>query len=239
MRKQILSVNNVQASYGAVQALRGCSLAVDHGEVVVLLGANGAGKTTMLRVVSGMLSPALGSVELSGINSIGRRPHELARKGLLHLPEGRGTLPSMSVEENLRIAFDIRPSSISFKAAVETVYTQYPRLGQRRKQAAGSMSGGEQQMLALARALINPPELLLIDEPSLGLSPAMVKEAYHSMRHLKEMGVAMLLVEQSINKALEFADRAYVLRHGKIVLSGLSHELSKDPRMMEHYIGSH
>lgn len=193
----------------------------------------------MLRVVSGMLPASTGAVRFTGRNVASKRPHELAKAGLLHLPEGRGTLPSMTVEENLRIAFDIRKSTMPFKEAVEHVYQQYPRLAQRRNQAAGSMSGGEQQMLALARALINPPDLLLIDEPSLGLSPAMVKEAYRSMRALKQQGVAMLLVEQSMHTALEFSDRAYVLRHGQIVLTGPSQELGKDPKMMEHYVGSH
>lgn len=239
MPEKILAVSAIHAAYGAVQALRGCSFEVNRGEAVALLGANGAGKTTMLRVISGMLAPSGGKVEVFGHGVAGKRPHELAKAGLLHLPEGRGTLPSMTVEENLRVAYDIRPSEQGFKQAAEAVYSQYPRLAQRRRQAAGSMSGGEQQMLALARALVNPPTLLLIDEPSLGLSPAMVKEAYESMAELRRRGVAMLLVEQNSRKALGLVDRAVVLRHGEIVLTGSSRELIDDPKMMEHYVGSH
>lgn len=239
MSDALLSIRDVHASYGAVQALRGASLEIAAGEVVALLGANGAGKTTMLRVISGMLRPSAGHVDFARTSALGRRPHELAYAGLLHLPEGRGTLSSMSVEDNLRIAYEVRPSPEPFSTALEQVYEQYPRLSQRRKQAAGSMSGGEQQMLALARALMNPPALLLVDEPSLGLSPLMVQEAYHSMRRLRDRGVAMLLVEQSTQTALGLADRAYVLRHGKVVLSGASTELSRDAQMMEYYVGAH
>ncbi|HEY8578683.1 MAG TPA: ABC transporter ATP-binding protein [Beijerinckiaceae bacterium] len=237
MPEPVLSAEDLSVSYGAVQALRGCSLHIDPHEVVTVIGANGAGKTTLLRALSNMIPARSGSVQYLGAPLGKRGPHRLAREGLLHLPEGRGVLGTMTVLDNIRLAYDIRPSDRSFAEAADDVFACFPRLAERRNQKAGSMSGGEQQMLALSRAVVNKPDVLLIDEPSLGLSPLMVKEAYRILRLFKERGMAILLVEQNVRVALAFAHRAYVLRQGAIVMQGESRALLSDPEVLRHYLG--
>jgi branched-chain amino acid transport system ATP-binding protein len=234
----LLAAQDLDVRYGPIQALRGCSLAVGRGETVAVVGANGAGKTTLLRALSAMLPLHAGRISFRGQVVHGRAPHRLARDGLLHVPEGRGVLGTLSVFDNLRISYDIRPCPRSFDDAVADVFARFPRLAERRDQRAGNMSGGEQQMLALARAVINPPEILLLDEPSLGLSPVMVREAYRILRGFKEQAMTILLVEQNVRLALRFADRAYVLKQGQFVLDGPSERLMSDPSMLDYYLGA-
>lgn len=237
--RPLVEVRDLSVSYGRIEAVRGISLTVARGEVVAVVGANGAGKTTLLRTLSGLVRPRAGEVHVCGHDARSVSPHKLAYDGMLHVPEGRGTLQTLSVLDNLRIAYDIRPSTQAFDAALAAVYQRFPRLAERQTQQAGNLSGGEQQMLALARAVINRPELLLLDEPSLGLSPLMVFEAYRTLRALKDEGLTILLVEQNVKLALRFADRAYVLRQGRIVREGRSEELLHDPDFAAHYLGTH
>ena len=234
----VLSISELHVGYGPIKAVRGCSLDVAKGECVAVIGANGAGKTTLLRALSAMLKPDQGSIAFQGRPVQGRAPHDLARAGMLHIPEGRGTLGTMSVWENLRVAYDIRPCAHGFEEGLSRAFTLFPRLGERREQVAGNLSGGEQQMLALARAIVNPPEILLLDEPSLGLSPRMVSEAYRALRAFRDGGMTILLVEQNVRLALRFAHRGHVLKQGRIVLSGPSGELLENPTLLSHYLGS-
>jgi branched-chain amino acid transport system ATP-binding protein len=238
MPELILAVEDLHVGYGPIKAVRGCSLTVASSEVVAIIGANGAGKTTLLRALCNMLPASAGSIRFLGEDIRGVPVDRLARKGMLHVPEGRGVLGSLKVAENLRISYDIRPAERSFDEAAADVFAYFPRLKERRDQRAGSMSGGEQQMLALARAIINPPAILLIDEPSLGLSPIMVKEAYRVLRSLRERNMTILLVEQNVRAALRFAQRAYVLKQGQIVLDGESAALLSNPEILQHYLGS-
>jgi branched-chain amino acid transport system ATP-binding protein len=233
----ILQVDDLYVGYGPIKAVRGCSLTLDAGETVAVVGANGAGKTTFLRAICNVLPHESGSVSFLGAPTAGAKAHDLARRGLLHIPEGRGTLGRLTVRENLRIAYDVRPSATAFEAALERVFGRFPRLRERHDQLAGTLSGGEQQMLALARALINPPRLLLVDEPSLGLAPALVEEAFAVLRDFHAEGIAVLLVEQNVYSALGLARRAYVLRQGEIVMQGESAKLLADAEMLKHYLG--
>jgi branched-chain amino acid transport system ATP-binding protein len=235
---KVLEVRAVHASYGPIKAVRGVSLDVRPGESVAVIGANGAGKTTLLRAISGMIPQVTGDVLFAGSQVRGHRSHALARAGLLHVPEGRGTLPSLSVAENLRLAWEVRKAEVPFAQALQRACEVFPRLGERLAQRAGTLSGGEQQMLALARAIMNPPRLLLVDEPSLGLSPLMVFEAYRALRRFQDEGMAILLVEQNMQQALRFAHRAYVLKQGELVAEGASEQLLAEPGMLEHYLGS-
>lgn len=235
----LLQARGLKVSYGRIEALRGVDLAIRRGQVVAVVGANGAGKTTLLRALSGLVPAEAGDMQVCGLDVRQAGTHQLARSGLLHVPEGRGTLQTLSVMDNLRIAHNIRPSSQSFESALAKVIELLPRLGERRDQLAGNLSGGEQQMLALARAVINRPAILLLDEPSLGLSPLMVTEAYRILRSFKDEGLTILLVEQNVKLALRFADWACVLRQGRIVREGLSEELLEDPDFVRHYLGTH
>jgi branched-chain amino acid transport system ATP-binding protein len=235
----LIDARDIHVSYGRIEALKGVSLSVGSGEVVAVVGANGAGKTTLLRTLSDMIPTQSGSVLMCGLPLPYGGPHKLARHGLLHIPEGRGTLQTLTVLDNLQIAFDVRPTKDTFESALKEVYRHFPRLEERCGQLAGNLSGGEQQMLALARAIINRPRLLLLDEPSLGLSPRMVSEAYRTLRDLKAQGLTILLVEQNVKLALRFADRAYVLRQGRVVRQGLCQELLQDPNFVAHYLGTH
>jgi len=233
----LLSVAALDAGYGAVQVLRGLSLHVDAGEAVVVLGANGAGKTTTLRAISGMI-PAKGEVTFEGASVLGKRPDELLRVGIAHVPQGRGTIVDLTVEENLRIgAYSRRDPEID--ADVDRWCGVFPRLGERRDQIAGAMSGGEQQMLAIARALMSRPRLLLLDEPSLGLAPLVTQEVFARVAEIvRDTSTAVLLVEQNANLALEFAQRGYVLEAGTIVGEGSAEQLRNDESIRKAYLGS-
>lgn len=236
MSEYVLEVSGLKAGYGIVEVLFGIDLVIGRGEVVVVLGANGAGKTTTLRAISGMIA-SKGSVQFEGRNVSGIRPDQLLRRGVAHVPQGRGTITALTVEENLRIGAFVRKDK-EVNADIERWYEMFPRLGERRTQLAGSMSGGEQQMLAIARALMSRPKLLLLDEPSLGLAPLVTKEVFDNLRQITENSdTSVLLVEQNANLALDFAARAYVLEAGHIVVSGSAAELQGDSAIQKAYLG--
>jgi len=237
MTKPILSVDRLSAGYGPIRALRGVSLEVREGETVAVVGANGAGKTSLMRAISGILPISGGTVRFDGLPAGKLKAHALARAGMLHVPEGRGTLQTMRVRENLRLAWEIRPTDVPLREALQKVYARFPRLEERSEQLAGNLSGGEQQMLSVARAIINRPRLLLLDEPSMGLSPLFTNEVFKALTEIRDAGVAILIVEQNVSKALQLAHRAMVLTHGEIALEGSARELASDPRVMESYMG--
>ncbi len=242
MSEPILDVQDVHAGYGTSEVLVGLSLRVERGAVAALIGANGAGKTTALRAISGQLPARRGRIVLDGTPVGGRAPSRVARLGLAHSPEGRRVFAPLSVEDNLLLgAFPRLPKLAGARAAaaqdLERVYALFPILGTRRAQAAGTLSGGEQQMLALGRALMARPKIILLDEPSMGLAPVVVQEVFATLRRLKDAGTTLLLVEQFAKKALELADYAYVLEHGRIVLEGTPAVLRADPRVTAAYLG--
>jgi branched-chain amino acid transport system ATP-binding protein len=234
----LLRVSELRAGYGAVRVLHGLDFSVEPGEVVVILGANGAGKTTTLRAVSGMIS-AHGRVELEGTSMLGRRPDQLAAAGIAHVPQGRGTIVDLSVDDNLRVGAYRRRGRDGIDADIERWYQAFPVLGQRRQQLAGSMSGGEQQMLAIARAIMARPRLVLLDEPSLGLAPLVTRQLFETLGALnKEQGISLLVVEQNANLALGIAARGYVLETGVIVASGHAEDLAGNDEVRRAYLGA-
>jgi branched-chain amino acid transport system ATP-binding protein len=232
----LLEVEGLEAGYGPVEVLRGMSFNVDAGEVVVILGANGAGKTTTIRAISGMIG-VRGKVEVDGHSVAGKAPEEIVRRGVAHVPQGRGTFVDLTVEENLRLgAFTRKDDEVA--SDLDRWYEVFPRLRERRDQSAGSMSGGEQQMLAIARAAMSRPRLLLLDEPSLGLAPLVTQELFRQLQMLnQEDGMALLVVEQNANLALSIAERGYVLEAGTIVVSGSAAELQADESVRKAYLG--
>ncbi|MER5626766.1 ABC transporter ATP-binding protein [Streptosporangium sp. NPDC002544] len=231
-----LAVTGLTAGYGSLIVLRDLTFHVEPGEIVVILGANGAGKTTTLRALSGEI-PAEGAIELADRQVGGLRADQRARLGIGHVPEGRGTFVDLTVEENLRLGAYHRPAR-EVPGAMERWFEVFPQLAERRGQLAGSMSGGEQQMLAVARALMGAPKLLLLDEPSMGLAPMLVAELFRSLAEMnRQTGTAMLLVEQNAELALSIADRAYVLEHGRIVSTGTAEELRGDDSIRRAYLG--
>jgi branched-chain amino acid transport system ATP-binding protein len=234
--RALLDVSGLRAGYGAVRVLQGLDFTVGEGEVVVILGANGSGKTTTLRAVSGMID-AQGHVEFDGRDLVGRRSDQIAQAGIGHVPQGRGTIVDLTVDDNLRAgAYRRRDSDIA--RDIEAWYEAFPRLGQRRGQQAGTMSGGEQQMLAIARAMMARPKLVLLDEPSLGLAPLVTQELFRKLEELnREQGVSMLIVEQNAALALGIARRGYVLETGAIVVSGTAAELAGNDDVQRAYLG--
>lgn len=238
----MLIVENIHAGYGSSEVLQGASLQVQQGKVVALIGANGAGKTTTMRAISGIVKPTKGRVLLNGKAVQGYATSRIAKLGLAHSPEGRKVFGPLSVEDNLLLgAFNHLPMFFGFrsKAAseLEKVYELFPRLRERREQSAGTLSGGEQQMLAIGRALMAKPKVILLDEPSMGLAPVIVQEVFNIIRRLKESGTTLLLVEQFAKSALEVADYAYVMEHGRIALEGTPADLHKDDRVLAAYLG--
>jgi branched-chain amino acid transport system ATP-binding protein len=235
--KPLLEVADLAAGYGPVRVLHGISFTVQPAEVVVILGANGAGKTTTLRALSGMLRGVRGRIELLGAPLLGRRPESIARLGVAHVPQGRGTFRELSVEDNLRLgAYARRDQHV--REDVDEWYSIFPRLGERRHQQAGSMSGGEQQMLAIARALMSRPVLLLLDEPSMGLAPLVTQELFERLGELnRSLGISMLVVEQNANLALQIARRGYVLETGRIITQGSAAELEGNDEVRRAYLG--
>ena len=232
----ILKVDNINVYYGAIHAIKGISFEVNEGEIVTLIGANGAGKSTTLQTVSGLLRSRTGSIEFNGENISHVPAHKLVYKGLAQVPEGRHIFLQMSVEENLEMgAFTQKNAGID--ADIESVYEQFPRLRERKKQIAGTLSGGEQQMLAMGRALMSHPKLLMLDEPSMGLAPILVEQIFDIIRQLHKNGTTILLVEQNAQMALSVADRAYVLETGKITLSGTGKELAESDEVRKAYLG--
>lgn len=235
----ILELNNVHTYYGNIHALKGVSLAVEEGEIVTLIGANGAGKTTTLRAITGLLKPRQGSVHLHQLDLLPLKPHEIVYKGVAMVPEGRGVFARLSVFENLDMGAYSRKDKDGVRQDMEHMFTIFPRLKERRKQVAGTLSGGEQQMLAIARALMARPSLLLLDEPSMGLAPILVDEIFKIIQEINAQGTSILLVEQNALLALSIANRGYVLETGRIVLQGKGQELLHDPTVISAYLGGH
>jgi branched-chain amino acid transport system ATP-binding protein len=232
----VLQLAGVHAAYGLVRVLHGIDLEVREGEVVVVLGANGAGKTTTMRAICGMVDTS-GSIELHGKEITGKKSADVARLGVAHVPQGRGTFADLTVEDNLQVGAFVRKDK-EIRSDIERWYDVFPVLGQRREQQAGTLSGGEQQMLAVARALMGRPRLLLLDEPSLGLAPMIVQSVFRNLQSIREeFGTTMLVVEQNANLALGIADRGYVIEAGRIVLSGTADELSSDDAVRAAYLG--
>lgn len=237
MPEPILELVDLRVSYGKVQALHGISLTVNAGEVVALLGTNGAGKSTTLRAISGILPPNNGSIRFRGRDLAGRRADEVLRAGISHCPEERHVWPEMTVEENLELGGYLLRDAAEVRMRVDKAFDRFPRLRERRRQLAGTLSGGEQQMLAIGRALISEPSLLLLDEPSLGLSPLLSREVMQTVAELRTHGVTILLVEQNVYNALSVANRAYVLETGRIVASDSAEALLGNEDVLRAYLG--
>jgi branched-chain amino acid transport system ATP-binding protein len=234
----MLTVSNIDVFYDQIQALHGVSFEVRQGEIVTLIGSNGAGKSTTLKTISGLLRAKQGVISYRG-GDITRAPTDaLVRMGISHCPEGRRIFGSLTVRENLRLGAYARRDKAEIKKDIENVFTIFERLRERRNQLAGTLSGGEQQMLAIGRALLSRPKLLLLDEPSLGLAPLLVREIFRNLQRIRDDGVTILLVEQNAHLALEIADRAYVLETGSVVMEGEASEVAKNPRVKEAYLGA-
>lgn len=237
-KEHLLEVQDIDVYYGPIQALRGISLHVNAGERVALVGANGAGKTTTLRAISGMMAPRNGEILLEGNPIQGKRPFEVVEAGVAHLPEGRELFTGLSVEENLRCGFwSKRRSHLSFQTQRDRVMDMFPILRERARQASGTLSGGEQQMLGVARALMSDPKLLIVDELSLGLAPIIVEDLFQILEDVHRAGTAVVIVEQFVHMALGNTDRAYVLSKGEVVLEGRSADLLADPKLIASYLG--
>lgn len=232
----MLKVDNINVYYGAIHAIKNVSFQVNEGEIVTLIGANGAGKSTILKTISGLLHTKTGSVSFQDHNLKSAPPHKIVEMGIAHVPEGRRVFSRMSVEENLEMGAFTQPND-SVNAAIEHVYERFPRLKERRKQVAGTLSGGEQQMLAMGRAMMSEPKLLMLDEPSMGLAPILVEQIFEIIQNLHKAGTTILLVEQNAQAALSVADRGYVLETGKIVTTGTGAELLSSPAIKKAYLG--
>ncbi len=233
----MLKVENIDVYYDKIHAIKDVSFTVKQGEVVTLIGANGAGKTTILKTISKILEPTRGVVLFEGEPLSKLLPHQLVYLGMAHVPEGRRVFAQMTVKENLEMGAYIRKDKSSMKADYDQIFTYFPRLKERMNQPSGTLSGGEQQMLAIGRALMSKPKLLLLDEPSMGLAPLLVKEIFNIVQTIKKQGTTILLVEQNANQALQVADRAYVLETGKIIKSGNAIELLEDDSIKKAYLG--
>ncbi|HLA12506.1 MAG TPA: ABC transporter ATP-binding protein [Pyrinomonadaceae bacterium] len=233
----MLTLENVSVNYGAIEALTGISLHVEKGEVVTLIGANGAGKTTTLRTITGLLQPREGRVSFEGEDISGKPTHKLVARGISMSPEGRGVFANLSVRENLQMGAYLNKNRHQVSEDMSHVFQMFPRLKERETQKAGTLSGGEQQMLAIGRALMSRPRLLLLDEPSLGLAPLVVHTIFEAIDEIRGKGTTILLVEQNAHAALGHSDRAYVLETGRIVMEGPSKDLAADPRIKEAYLG--
>ncbi len=235
---KMLHVQDLNVHYGSIHAIHGISLDVDEGEVVSLIGANGAGKTTILHTITGIKKATSGSVELCGTNLLTTEPHKIVGLGMAHVPEGRHVFTQMTVEENLEMGAFTAKDKSHIQEDLQNVYRRFPRLEERRGQLAGTLSGGEQQMLAMGRALMSRPKILLLDEPSMGLSPLLVKEIFLIIQELNQNGMTILLVEQNAKMALSIANRAYVLETGKVVMEGRAKDLLEDDSVRKAYLGA-
>ena len=233
----MLTLENISVSYGAISALKGVSMHVEQGEVITLIGANGAGKTTTLRTITGLLAPREGRVLFEGAEISGTPTHQLVARGIAMSPEGRGVFANLTVRENLQMGAYLKKNKREIQEDMENGFRLFPRLKEREQQKAGTLSGGEQQMLAMARALMSRPRLLLLDEPSLGLAPLVVHTIFEAIEEIRGKGTTILLVEQNAHAALGHSDRAYVLETGRIVMEGPSKQLAADPRIKEAYLG--
>jgi branched-chain amino acid transport system ATP-binding protein len=233
----VLVLDDVHARYGAIAALRGISIKVERGEMVALIGANGAGKTTTLVTIAGVLRPTQGSITFEGRSIIGQSPEDIVRKGLALVPEGRHIFPALTVEENLRLGAAIRGDREAIQRDVDEMCQRFPILGERLRQPGGTLSGGEQQQLAIARGLMSRPKLLMLDEPSLGLAPMLVGEIFELVAQLRETGVTILLVEQNVERTLEIADRVYLMNTGQVEFEGTAGELRQRVDIASAYLG--
>ncbi|MFW6718817.1 ABC transporter ATP-binding protein [Streptomyces sp. MAR4 CNY-716] len=233
----LLQVEDLKVAYGKIEAVKGISFSVQSGEVVTLIGTNGAGKTTTLRTLSGLLKPSGGKIFFDGTPLNGVGAHKIVAMGLAHSPEGRRLFPRLTITENLQLGAFLRKDSAGIEQDITMCYDLFPILGERRKQAAGTLSGGEQQMLAMGRALMSRPKLLMLDEPSMGLSPIMMQKIMETIRELKSQGTTILLVEQNAQAALSIADHGHVMEVGKVVLSGTGEELLHDESVRKAYLG--
>jgi branched-chain amino acid transport system ATP-binding protein len=234
----MLDVRGLRAGYGKIEVLRDVSIKVEQGQIVTLIGANGAGKTTLLKTVSGLIRPAAGTIAFEGVSLVRRPAHKIVQLGMSHVPEGRAILKRMTVLDNLRMGAYLRRDT-EIEGDIGAVFARFPALAERRAQLAANLSGGEQQMLAIGRALVARPRLLLLDEPSLGLAPKFVTRILQTLIDLKREGKTILLVEQNARKALQIADHGYVMERGRIVLSGTGESLLNDPQVQETYLGQH
>jgi branched-chain amino acid transport system ATP-binding protein len=235
--KVLLKVNNLMVAYGGIEAVKGITMEVREGELVSLIGSNGAGKTTTMKAITGTLAASSGSIEYLGKNIQGQGAWDLVKQGLVMVPEGRGVFTRMSILENLQMGAYLRDDKDGIAADVDHVFALFPRLKERRTQLAGTLSGGEQQMLAMGRALLSRPKVLLLDEPSMGLSPLMVDKIFEVIQEVASMGVTLLLVEQNASRALKIAQRAYVMESGQISMQGPAHDLLHDPKVRAAYLG--
>ncbi|MFP7298396.1 ABC transporter ATP-binding protein [Neobacillus niacini] len=233
----MLKVNDIDVFYGNIHALKGVSLEINEGEIVTLIGANGAGKSTLLKTLSGLLKPKSGSIEYLNRSIAGKAPQSIVKVGISHVPEGRRVFANMSVEENLELGAYLRKDNAGIRNDIQSVYELFPRLQERRKQLSGTLSGGEQQMLAMGRAIMAKPRLLLLDEPSMGLAPLMVKTIFQIIEKINQDGTTILLVEQNANMALSVADRAYVIETGRVEISGTAAELQASEEIKKAYLG--
>lgn len=236
MSEEVLSITDLNVSYGGIKAVRGISFNVKQGEIVTLIGANGAGKSSTLRTVSGLVKPDRGSVVFEGEKITGKDPTQIVSKGLMMVPEGRRIFPNLTVLENLKIGAYLRKDELD--KDLDMVYSYFPRLKERSWQAGGTLSGGEQQMLAVGRALMGRPKLLMMDEPSLGLAPIVVQGIFDIIRRINKDGTTVLLIEQNANMALHIADRAYVIENGRIAMEGTGKELLENEKVKEAYLGA-
>lgn len=235
----MLKVDQINVNYGNIRALKGVSLDVNEGEIVTLIGANGAGKSTLLKTLSGLLKPKEGTIEYLGKSIVGKPAQTIVKAGISHVPEGRRVFANMTVEENLELGAYLRNDSAGIRQDFEKVYELFPRLEERKKQLSGTLSGGEQQMLAMGRALMARPKLLLLDEPSMGLAPLLVQTIFRIIEEINRNGTTILLVEQNAHMALSIANRAYVVETGKIVISGTAEELQASEEVKMAYLGGH
>lgn len=233
----MLKVDNIDVYYGAIHAIKGISIEVPKGEIVTLVGSNGAGKSTTLRTISGLMKPKNGTILFEDKNIVGVPAHKIVGMGLCHVPEGRHVFANMSVMENLELGAYLRNDKDGIARDLEDVFKKFPRLLERKDQISGTLSGGEQQMLAMGRALMSRPRLLLLDEPSMGLAPLLVKEIFNIIKEINESGTTVLLVEQNANMALSIADKAYVLETGRIALAGTAQELASSEAVRKAYLG--
>jgi branched-chain amino acid transport system ATP-binding protein len=235
----MLEVNDLNVYYGAIHALKGVSFQLQEGEIVALIGANGAGKSTSLKAVSSLVKVRSGEIFYRGEQLTTVPPQDVVKKGIIHVPEGRKIFPRMSVVENLEMGAYVHDNRDAFETDMEAMFERFPRLRERRKQSGGTLSGGEQQMLAIARGLMAHPQLLLLDEPSMGLAPIIVEQIFDIIRDINKQGTTILLVEQNAQMALSVADRGYVLETGRVVLEGNANDLMENPVVQEAYLGGH
>jgi branched-chain amino acid transport system ATP-binding protein len=234
----LLEVDRLRAGYGMFSVLHGISLHVDEGEIVALVGSNGAGKTTSLRCISGLIAPTAGSIRFQGHETIGFKPSRLVASGLVCVPEGRHLFPEMTVRDTLLVGASAANAHAARADSLQRVYALFPKVSERREQLCGTLSGGEQQMVAIGRGLMALPKLLVLDEPSLGLAPTVVKQLFRAVQEIRDRGVTVLLVEQNVRTVLSIADRAYVIENGAVELSGTAQALAHDPRVVDAYFGS-